>query len=655
MLKSISISGFKHILSTYELEFDKITHITGENGTGKTTILQAIELLLTGEIFDTASGKRHDLLGFFYSDIGREMKISGVFADGKSIARHFIKSEVGKKFTLSQSLSVYPVPLDKNEMEIKGLTNLEKYLKEYLGTMLPFGFRNFFELSDNAQMNYLFKLFGSQEINYESLYRSIYESSEINIADLVPVVRGEGFELIYGIENQLEALFKNRNAEVSAGKKTVRKLADILSEREKISSDVQELDRKFVLVSKKISDASGSIRDIKNLKEKIQYFKKEFSDIQDKWTGWNLDDTNKKIENFRKELDQIPYLALKETDKARFDFLSGLKIQMYSNCICPLCLKRFSPDEVLAIDDNWDSLLKSSMPSREEFKKQEENLIYRNKLKSEIEFLLEKTRDYEYDRRSIEKYSKQISLLLKTAESKNEEVEKLMGKYKTSSEKDSVEILRTLEIQYDDLKRTIAEKNNQIGILQAQERSYNDFLAAQEKLEKIKRVREALQGIKNHLVEKAFKKFIDSVNIDFQNLETIGKKIDPNPIVFDVKFNDERGNPAFRPGLRPLKPPTPYSDGFVDYRSLNESHKTKIFLSFILNIPKKGLNVFLLDNMEHLSPGYVASFYKHLPEISEKYDNIVTTSTHPIKPMPKVEIKIIDLGWKDGKSQSSAK
>ena len=113
--------------------------------------------------------------------------------------------------------------------------------------------------------------------------------------------------------------------------------------------------------------------------------------------------------------------------------------------------------------------------------------------------------------------------------------------------------------------------------------------AAKEQLGIAKFLKTALVDIKHDYIQKAFGQFMAKVNVDFRYLN--GTK---DNWYFQIRFQDERGNNVFQPGLVPDEPPTPYNDGFIPFSSVNEGHRLKILMAFMLNIPQDGMRIFLL-------------------------------------------------------------
>lgn len=111
-LAKIEIWNFKHI-KHQSFEFDgKTAYIFGKNGSGKSTVLQAIELMRTGRIADPENpAKSIDLLRFVSV---RDIKVRGTYQDESGntleVTRKFVVKENEGKCSLTQYLDIDPAP-----------------------------------------------------------------------------------------------------------------------------------------------------------------------------------------------------------------------------------------------------------------------------------------------------------------------------------------------------------------------------------------------------------------------------------------------------------------------------------------------------------------------------------------------------------------
>lgn len=90
--KSICIRNFKYITDDKPLKFDfmnkNIVILDGQNGYGKTTLFDAMEILLTGSIKHFKSGlqnRKTETLGTLANDTKKDIVISAILSSGTNI------------------------------------------------------------------------------------------------------------------------------------------------------------------------------------------------------------------------------------------------------------------------------------------------------------------------------------------------------------------------------------------------------------------------------------------------------------------------------------------------------------------------------------------------------------------------------------------
>ena len=138
-LVELSITGLKAASKTYTFEDKNIVMFRGENGSGKTTALQALHLLLTGKApraagrSEASSGKEIMLLSS-----GGEIQIVGRWDNGVRVERRWSRNGTGVKEVLRQSI----------QPDISGVRESQGLISLYFGRISEvWDPSSFFELS----------------------------------------------------------------------------------------------------------------------------------------------------------------------------------------------------------------------------------------------------------------------------------------------------------------------------------------------------------------------------------------------------------------------------------------------------------------------------------------------------------------------------
>lgn len=140
-LTELVVGGLKGTERTFTFGENPIIMFRGENGTGKTTALQALHLLLTGKA-PRAAGRSEATTGkdIMLLAAGDNLRIIGRWDNGVSVERKWTRQGKSVKEVLTQSIN----PSVKNNREAQGL--LDMYFGRIQEVWEP---SMFFELSSN--------------------------------------------------------------------------------------------------------------------------------------------------------------------------------------------------------------------------------------------------------------------------------------------------------------------------------------------------------------------------------------------------------------------------------------------------------------------------------------------------------------------------
>jgi DNA repair exonuclease SbcCD ATPase subunit len=155
-IKSVEIWGMHNVLHK-KYDFSNVNYFFGKNGSGKTTVLQAVQLALLGYIPGT-NKKAQDI---FTHSCAPEMKVSLVFDNGYNVTRSYKKN----KQSVKSETTCVPDGFDPSDI----LRDIE----------LPvFNFSSFLAMSPNAMKDWFIKFLPSSE--NEVNWKEILDGSEVS-------------------------------------------------------------------------------------------------------------------------------------------------------------------------------------------------------------------------------------------------------------------------------------------------------------------------------------------------------------------------------------------------------------------------------------------------------------------------------------------
>ena len=289
ILNSAKIQGFRGINELEEIKFGpNITILRGQNGQGKTSILQAIEFAITGELPEFKSFTKEDALVNSYA----QKPIATVSLVLSAQNDNFTIKRVRKKSSSSRTSKTNTrIEIEKNGNSIP---NAETELQSLIG------------IEDETFKNYYIK--------QDSIRAIINEK---------PEEQSRGIEQVLGtaeIREFIDALNKKRN--FSSARKELTSVIDSLKES---SSDyeanlMEQADEKKQELLK--SDFQESELTIENVQKKTKQLRDKLKKISEKITddipefsiGISLEELEEFLSNFKELIDSV--------DKTRQEDLS---------------------------------------------------------------------------------------------------------------------------------------------------------------------------------------------------------------------------------------------------------------------------------------------------------------------------------------------
>ena len=160
-LKSIEITNMHNIVGTKKVEFNDVTYLYGNNGAGKSTILQAVQLAILGYI----PGYSKTAKDIFTHCNSATLKVSVEFDDGFIIERQW----------------------QQNGASVSATSNLEDNfnISDFIGELeLPiFNFSDFLQLTSNKMKDWFINFLPSTDNLLDWEYELKKSTKDVNILD----------------------------------------------------------------------------------------------------------------------------------------------------------------------------------------------------------------------------------------------------------------------------------------------------------------------------------------------------------------------------------------------------------------------------------------------------------------------------------------
>lgn len=663
--------GFRNFCSFKDRRFylKRINIISGPNGSGKTGILQGIELLLNGSIYDPVTGKNADLLGFF-GPHDEVFEVIGEFHDGTVITRKFTRKESRGKMAVSQEIDVTPLPAEFSQNP--GVTALEDWLRKKTGNILLFDYQKFFLDSPAKQFEQLFRAFGDSDMNSDTLKEKLLPDEVVpeSLWDQIINSSLTGIQLINDTYQNIDRYFKEQNQFLQQYKKTVRSLNEIRQDQENLSASIYELQAQYKDVMSQVEKLTIDINKIENAKmllatrqQQKESLEKDIADMKKKLEELEnpiMPDTKsheEKIDELmrqRKSLSiEIEKLSeaiknLKQQHQSKSnqlknafreagenDALVSMQKILIESGICPVCGNTPEKESLQEIVDKLEA--QTFSVSTVEIQKELEELTWKVSELEDAKMKLEKhlsqyNVEIEKTKHLLESAKLHIvnisNLKQQITKRENEltaclaSIKEVKSNMPAGDAKAMKAQLMGLKERSEKLRADLDEANSQRGILIAQEEAFQRYVDAQANLEIAKQLKTKIQELKADIVESIFMPIEEDTAKKFHALNGDDKW------EVEFRFQDERGNDIFQMGLVPVKKTSPILDEFIPFHRINHGHRVKLLFAFLMSLPNKGLKLYMLDDMEKLSEGYDKAFIEGCLQLKENIDNILITSAH---------------------------
>jgi DNA repair exonuclease SbcCD ATPase subunit len=655
-LLKVGFDNFRGFSSAFDLF--GLDVFAGENGVGKTRILQAVQLALSGTVPDRT--KNIETIELFSQTEGVGNMGAAVGLDEISIARHFkIKTKDGKD-SVEQEIATEP---DWN----LGVKDTERKIQELIGSFpVMLDINVFVDMSDLERQQFIstFCAVDNEKWSAKTLYALVTNDvsmtavggGEVNMRPFLrqieinlPRPGTEGLQLLLNYlkrrESELSKEVKTNDAtsqgalqsQTADGTKSFRNVEDIRleytttqTERDKLvhtiaeakatKEAVERLEKEKLQLRTKIGGERRFLegKNSQYLRDRIQEEIDLFRPIPERSTEnrQRLDEAKSETERINREL-AVHQSELGELIR-QIDLLKGGK--------CPVC-GQVATVVVEALGEKVKE-------------KEAVEQTYRTRISSLTEKVAELIM-------AIDKETAEIDMIERVNESAKEHVRKLENDLAVMEGKESA--IKMMEDRLAELERTpvtgmstnLAEAERMLAgvdtaldrlnkeakekqaydtkIMMAKETAAKSALA-KETLEQVKVLIKRVQSLRLEIVGESLKAIMTETN-------ELLKIVIPDAS-FAFRLVDARGNEALQLGWK--------KDGvlgpqFINFASLSTGQKLITLSSLLPPLIDRGnpkLRVLLLDNIEVISSLYINGYLRLLETAKEKYlDNIICTTS----------------------------
>lgn len=324
-IKSVEIWGMHNVLHK-KYDFSNVNYFFGKNGSGKTTVLQAVQLALLGYIPGT-NKKAQDI---FTHSCAPEMKVSLVFDNGYNVTRSYKKN----KQSVKSETTCVPDGFDPSDI----LRDIE----------LPvFNFSSFLAMSPNAMKDWFIKFLPSSEneVNWKEILDgsevsyvndSLYEDVLNYASGLTPDIEG-----VIKLNEYMKSLLSFKQAEQKRYQSTFSSLVyyqdyDGPNNENEITDKIASL---RLTKQKYLNDVSAynSQKYTERCLSEYSYLKDEINDDDD---FTSCQSSVRDLENKLKEIDSKKFEIEREINSKRHEYdevnkvVSTGGICSYTNEVC---------------------------------------------------------------------------------------------------------------------------------------------------------------------------------------------------------------------------------------------------------------------------------------------------------------------------------
>lgn len=674
MISRVMISNFKASSRNTALLLAPYSVLTGANGTGKTTILQAIKLAISGNLPEANVSSTADVFKLANSNPGIDQMEVGLTLDtGFSFTRRYSRKSNYNPATgkgaekISQDIELSP---DKEE---RLLSDKKARIRQETGLdSIMVDVSSFLNMSDDLRRDYFYRLGGPGTVTIEQIAGILTRQSGKTDAfsktafdKLIEDVNKQWAQPGYGNLEKLLAWLSDRKKQAASDARTANAATEhigrvkerqqtVAGDLESVKNDLERAREEKEKLTAEISKHSSQVAAVRERESRLEELTGKISKLKQPVDGPDVAAMRKELAEIEKALDKLKNEnavkarslqaattvatgLVEEKDKQRQEELDKLMdltrraesanaLGELKDQLCKKCQKLVGDladmsGQVEAARIAGESAKTELSNARDAATKATvaETAFRRESEKAETE-LTRKLETLPHDIQLAEQKEDVRKADLADAEKVLKSVQENRLDEPLPMEETKAR-LEGLQARINELNERLEAKQEEESEIRLQLQS---IAAAQTSETKLFCVKQAIKllgpsGLKGDLVKETLQPIRQEVNECLRLFGIQSKE-------FSFRTVDARGNEVFDFGWNDL------SGRFVAFDSLSTGQQTMLLASLVAVICRRSdspLKLLALDNLEVVSSDNSAAFYSGLPAVA-KYcglDNLIVASS----------------------------
>ncbi len=621
-LKLFNIRSYRNAKINFD---EKISVFSGRTGSGKSTVLVAIEYALFGNMINLSNssilrrGASHGWVELSFKQRGHEYTIT------RGLKRKGVSIGVDEK-NMSITKNGETIPL------LARATDLTQKILQILGFPEKSNPVELFQVTSYTRQDEIKKIISMrpeerQQYIDRTLQISKYQLAYDNLKDVINYFEKKkenlkgGLKLVEGVKEELSAQVEELENLRRTVEQTEKELKKVVEDHEKIYSELKEHENHEKSFQEQKQEFDRALGRVQNLKTSITGMQEELSTIKKKLGKQETLPANSHDLESEKTAIETQVSMLSSQSKEVFTRLEELGSRILGKKTCPLCKQE--------LDENLLSGIKTGYEQKiEQINKK---IVQLKKQRLELEESLGKARKAEEESREMEAnkvWVKKTEERLSTSMKECEELEKRKIVLETELKdhdklEKMVKALRAEEKEFYSKKESLSQKR---GILSSNIHSMNEKVEGKKRLlaefeiteKKVRKLEEIMKTLNNlresirNIREVVRNKFLEDFRYEFQK-----------------KFEEiRRSEGEYSVDIKNDYEPIAFADNEeTRIESLSGGEKTSVALSYRLALSEIAARASELHRTELLlldepTTGFDSDDIKSLPQILRNIQSI---------------------------------